>query len=51
VLTLRDGRRFPLAGPHKCPVAPDGRSVAVCERKGGLAVLPTSEITDLAPGT
>jgi hypothetical protein len=50
VLTLQDGRRFPLAGPHQFLLAPDGRSVAVCEQEGGLVPLATSEITDLAPG-
>jgi hypothetical protein len=51
VLTMKDGRRFPLAGPHEFLVAPDGRSVAVCEEERGLEVLATSEITDLAPAT
>ncbi len=49
VLTFHDGRRFLLAGPHEFLIAPDGRSVAVCEREGGLAVLLTSEIMGLAP--
>jgi hypothetical protein len=39
VLTLRDGRSFPLAGPHECLVAPDGLSVAVCEQERGLEIL------------
>src|SRR4051794_30057321 len=51
VLTLQDGRRFPLAGPHQLLLAPDGRSVAVCEQEGGLVLLETSEIAALAPGT
>ena len=51
VLTLQDGRRFPLAGPHQYLLALDGRNVAVCEQEGGLMLLATSEITDLAPGT
>jgi hypothetical protein len=50
-LTLRDGRQFPLAGPHQFLLAPDGRSIAVCEREGGLKLLKTSEITELAPRT
>jgi hypothetical protein len=51
VVTRNDGRRFPLAGPHQFLLAPDGWSVAVCEREGGLVLFATSEITDLAPGT
>jgi hypothetical protein len=51
VLTLNDGRRFPLAGPHQFLLAPDARNVAVCEQEGGLVLFATSEITDLAPGT
>jgi hypothetical protein len=43
VISARDGRRFPLVGPL---VAPDGRSVAVCEEDRRLQ---TSEITDLNP--
>jgi hypothetical protein len=43
------GRHVPLAGPREVIVAPDGRSVAVCDWDGGLAVLSTTEITDLAP--
>src|SRR3954452_19743576 len=49
VLTLQDGRRFPLAGPHQYLLALDGRSVSVCAQEGGLEILATSEITDLAP--
>ena len=51
VLTLEDGRHLEIAGPHEYLVAPDGKTVAVCERDGGLALVATSEITDLAPGT
>jgi hypothetical protein len=51
VLTMQDGRRFAPAGPHQFLLAPDGRSVAVCEQEGGLVLLATSEISDLAPGT
>jgi hypothetical protein len=51
MLTVQDGRQFPLAGPHQCLVAPDGRSIAVCEQEGGLVLLATSDITDLAPKT
>lgn len=50
-LSLQDGRQFPLAGPHQFPLAPDGRSIAVCEQAGSLLLLETSEITELAPGT
>jgi len=49
VLTTRDGRRFPLAGPHEYLVSPDGKSVAVCEGEG-LVILETSEISELEPG-
>ncbi len=50
-LTLQDGRQFPLAGPHQFLLAPDGRSIAVCEQEGGLELLKTCEIIELAPGT
>src|SRR4051794_25414604 len=50
VLTLQHGLCFPLAGPHQYLLALDGRSVAVREQGGGLVLLSTSEITDLAPG-
>ena len=51
VLSMGDGRRFPLAGPRQILVAPDGRSVAVCNKDGGLAILKTSDISDLEPGS
>jgi hypothetical protein len=51
VLTLEGGRRFELAGSHQYLVAPDKKTVAVCEQEGGLALVATSEITGLAPGT
>jgi hypothetical protein len=51
VVTLQDGRSFPLAGPHQCLLALDGRSIAACAQEGGLEILATYEITDLAPGT
>jgi hypothetical protein len=51
VISVRDGRRFSVAGPNQFLVAPDGWSVAVCERDGGLVIFQTSEITELEPGT
>jgi hypothetical protein len=51
VLTLHDGREIPLEGPHELLLSRDGRSVAVCVTGGGLLILATAEITDLAPGT
>jgi hypothetical protein len=50
VITMQDREIYPLAGPHQYLLAPDGRSAAVCHREG-LAILQTSEIADLAPGT
>lgn len=49
LIALQDGRLFTLAGTHEFLVSPDGHSVAVCDQDGGLVILETSEITDLAP--
>jgi hypothetical protein len=49
VLTLHDGRQIALEGPHELLVSRDGRSVAVCDASGGLSILATVEIADLAP--
>jgi hypothetical protein len=51
VLTLHDGRRVVLDGPHELLLSRDGRNVAVRDHQSDLLILATADITDLAPAS
>jgi hypothetical protein len=51
VLTLYDGRRVCLDGPHELLLSRDGRNVAVRDYQSDLLILAAADIADLAPAS